>query len=550
MEVKTYGHQLNIFSRTTRVVQIFLLVLGFLRQLAAQRIDSTMSSESKQKELAQWSKQQLIRMGPTFIKLGQIISTRADLVPKIWVEEFSSLQDEVAPFSFEKAKEVIENELGKPIEELFFTIEIEPLKAASLGQIHLVTRLINDRAVTEVIKVQRPGVEELVRQDLSVLRSVVQHLVFFPRFTKEADLYGFLNELEKTFADELNYEVEAANTEEFRLLFADQSREILIPSVDFERSARRVLTLEYLPGTKISQFTGSSEEIQEAARILISAFLKQFVLYGVFHADPHPGNIAVRKDADGTIKIILYDFGMVGRLPDSMRDSILRIAANAFKGDAQGLIAECVNAGILTGRALNDPDVLAVFEKFISKLEKVSAETIGVLQQELFKASESGGVAFPRELTLVGRSLLSLEGDLKAFQKICPELKLSTVILTEATPLAAKLSDEPIDPIERSKHDVEKLRRTVFAALRKGRTFFEQIEKGNLQIPVTDVATAQAVRRLRFGAKGISAAILFGCFFVPALAEIERHPVLGLALLAVSVVFLERWYMAEQRLDS
>lgn len=543
----------NIFSRSKRVFQIFLLAYGFLRQRAAQAGNSSLSAEEKERQLAAWAKEQFIRLGPTFIKLGQIISTRADLFPRIWVEEFSTLQDKVDSFSFDEAKAVIEDELGAPLGELFLTIDQEPISTASLGQVHRARRRIGQEIVELVVKVQRPGVEELVRLDLSVLRSIVQHLFFFPRFTKEADLFGFLNELETTFFAELDYKIEAANTEEFRQMFPqdDASSGVIIPWIDYERSRKRVLTLQYMPGTKISKFTGSNEDVQEAAAILIKAFLKQFVTVGVFHADPHPGNIAVTK-IDGKVKVIFYDFGMVGRLSAGLRDSILLIAGNAIKGDAKGLVEECVRAGILSSSALEDQDVLGVFQRFTGNLDKVSAETIGVLQQQLFKASESGSVAFPRELTLVGRSLISIEGNLKALQTVYPELNLGSVISGETTALASRLLGEPLDPLERIQYDSEKLKRLGITLLKKGRALFDQIERGELQIAVKDVGTASAVRKLRFGAKSISAAILFATFFIPGilLLEMRRDFLAGLPLLAISIIFLERWYLAEKRLDN
>ncbi|MDX1989214.1 MAG: AarF/UbiB family protein [Candidatus Obscuribacter sp.] len=547
----TTSFGVNLFNRTRRVLQILLLVSRFFQKTAALRLDSSLNPEAKERDLARWAKAEFVKLGPTFIKLGQIISTRPDLFPRVWVDEFTTLQDRVSPFGFDLVKEVIEDELGRPAEELFLTIEEEPLAVASIGQIHRVTRKIGTEIRQEVIKVQRPGVEELVNLDLSVLRSIVQHLIFLPRFTKEADLYGFLDELVKTFSAELDYRVEAANTEEFRKMFEDPALAVIIPAVDYERSARRVLTLEFLPGTKLSKFTGTEEEIKETARILIAAFLKQFALEGTFHADPHPGNIAVRKNDSGKVEVILYDFGMIGRLSPAMRDSILRIAGAAFKGDTRTLVAECAGAGLLNPSTMNDPDILSVFENFIAKLDKVSAETIGILQQQLSKASESGGVTFPGELTLVGRALLSLEGDLRALQAVCPDLKLNRVILTETMPLAEKLLGEPLDPIERVKYDAEKLKRTAASILRKGTRLFEQIERGEFKFPVEDAATASAIRRLRFGAKSVSAAIIFAAFFIPSIYLLEggKDLLLGLPLFFTSIFFLEKWYLAERRMD-
>ncbi len=549
--------KVNFFSRTKRLAEILLVLFGFLRIFAALRMDSSTSDEETQRQLARWTKNRFITLGPTFIKLGQQISARSDLFPSVWVEEFSTLQDKVEPFSAEQAIQIIEEELGKPINEVFVTFNRDPLSTASIGQVHRAQCLDGHAIVENVVKVQRPGVAELVKLDLSVLRSIVQHLVLFPRLT--TDLFGFLRQMEKTFETELDYRLEAANTAQFLKIHRDDSG-ILIAPVDHDRSSKRVLTMRYLSGTKVSQFAGTDEEVVEVARILIAAFLKQFVVEGVFHADPHPGNIAVSDQ--GRVGVIMYDFGMVGRLSPKIRDALLRIAILAFTQDADGLIAECVKAGILNKRVLGDPDVRNVIARFIANLDNVSAESIGLLMQQLSNASESGGIEFPSELILVGRSLIAIEGLLKELQTLYPGLDLASLIQSEMLPLITKVSGEPSDVLERLGFDADRVKRALLVLFRASGRLFAQIEKGTLKISVKDDETAAAIRKLRFGFKSVSASVFSAVFFNQGIRVVDEvlleldgeyrlvlQGALGLSLLALAVVWLERWYKNQNRMD-
>lgn len=546
----------SFFARAKRLSTIFLVALGFLRVLLEQRLDSSTSDDAKQQQLAEWTKAKFIELGPFFIKLGQQVSTRPDLFPPAWVEVFATLQDRVAPFSGEDALEIVAQEIG-PVNELFVAFDLEPLATASLGQVHRAQCQSSGYIHEVVVKVQRPGVEYLVNLDLSVLRSIVQHLVLLPRL--KTDLFGFLRELEKTFETELDFRLEAANTDQFRAMFPADSG-ILIAEVDHDRSSRRVLTMQFLPGCKISQFSGTPEQVERVAQRVVGAFLKQILMEGCFHADPHPGNVAV--STDGKFNVILYDFGMVGRLSQQTRDALLKIAALAFINDAEGVVAESVKAGILDKKVLNNREVLLVIERFISDLGNVSAEQIGGLMQQLSNASESGGIKFPSELILLGRALVAVEGLLRQLQSVSPSLDLAAVIKSEIGPLGAQMLGQPSDPLGRIGYDSERLVRGLMALARLLAGVFAQIENGRVQISVKDAESAAALRKLRFGMKSVSSAVFSAVFFNQSIRILDEllqeidgghrllmRGALCLAVLSLAVVWLERWYKSQNMMD-
>ncbi len=536
-----------------------MVVSGLIRLLATQRFQVAVGqapeeSEAQQRrEAADWLRDRFGELGPPFIKLGQIISSRPDLFPTEWVESFASLQANVPAFSFDEVRQVVEEEFGKPIDQLFVSISKEPLATASIGQVHRVTVKVGDQLVDEVIKVQRPGIEQLIRTDLAIFRSIVQHLFFLPRLSQGQDLAGTIRELENSFDRELDFVVEANNTATFGRNFSDPQYRIVVPSVDWERTSRRVLALSYVPGTKISEFNGSRDEVEDILGILIPAFLKQFVEDGVFHADPHPGNVAITRNASGRLQVILYDFGMLGTLSPKTRQALFTIAGAAIRSDERALIRSLIEIGILSKDAANNPDIEQVFVDFLADLGKqpLSAESIALLRERLFNASDNGGIQVPGEFTLVGRALIPLEGLVRVLSNLAPGIDVSSAALPKALPLLSKILGEPIGLLERADYDGRRLARLLGITAQKGQRLFRQLEEGKLELPVKDSSTARAVRRLRFGAKSVSSAVIFVGFFIPgAFALIDGKWLPAVPLLGASAFFLERWFFGEKRMDS
>lgn len=266
--------------------------------------------KDRKRELAMWLREGLVKLGPTFIKIGQQFSTRVDVLSPEFIQELEKLQDSVPPFSSKKAVEIIEAGLGKPVNEVFDEFEMEPIAAASLGQVHIA----KVKGEQVVVKVQRPGLKELFDIDLKNVRVLAQWLQNVdPKSDGAArDWVAIYDECSRILYQEIDYRLEGKNADRFRENFQDTPW-IKVPKVLWEYSTSEVLTLEYVPGIKINR----AKELDKAgvdreilARRTVESYLQQLLTYGFFHADPHPGNIAV--DAVDGGRLIYYDFGMMG----------------------------------------------------------------------------------------------------------------------------------------------------------------------------------------------------------------------------------------------
>ncbi|WP_423744310.1 AarF/ABC1/UbiB kinase family protein (plasmid) [Haladaptatus sp. SPP-AMP-3] len=286
----------------------------------------------------------LLTLGPTFIKLGQLLSTRPDILPPEYVDELSKLQDEVPPAPWADAEQVIEAELG-PVEDHFDEFDTEAISGASLGQVYA-AQIDGERVA---VKVRRPGIEELVEADLRVIRWSLPLLMRFIGQARAFSLENLADEFGRTIREEMDYGREASMLTEIRENFADDP-DIAIPRVITSRSGSRVLTMEYLGGTKINRVDELDEEgldRHELAETLQRAYLQMIIQDGVFHADPHPGNLAVTDDG----RIIFYDFGMSGRVDEFIQRKIVDFYIAVANQDIEGILDALIEMGTLSPEA-------------------------------------------------------------------------------------------------------------------------------------------------------------------------------------------------------
>ncbi|MCD4800954.1 MAG: AarF/ABC1/UbiB kinase family protein [Methanococcoides sp.] len=260
----------------------------------------------------------LEELGPTYVKFGQLMSMRQDLIPKEYAEEFAKLQNEVPPFSFDEVERVVEEEFGKKIEEIFLSFDSSSIAAASIGQVHR-AKLLDGTEV--VVKVQRPGIRKVIRSDLDILYSMAG---FAEEHVEEAKLYSpveVVDEVYHSIHAEMDYTQEARNIERFRRNF-ENDPDIVIPNVYWEYSTRRVLTMEYIDGVKCDNFKTLEEMGLDRYKIAengTKAFMKQIFEDGFFHADMHSGNVLILEDG----RICLLDFGMVGSISNEMKNLLV-----------------------------------------------------------------------------------------------------------------------------------------------------------------------------------------------------------------------------------
>src|SRR5438105_13886664 len=319
-----------------------------------------------------------VKLGVLMIKLGQFLSSRPDLLPEKAIALLSSLQDEVPPAPFAHVVSVIESELGKPVEQVFSMLERKCTAAASLGQVH--KAILASTGETVAVKIQRPNIDQLVRMDLSALKFVIWVIMRFVNMNDFIDLMGVYYEFQRTIYEEIDYVGEAANAKRFKEMFKDDPM-IYIPRVYDEYVSTRVLVLEWIDGIKINDYAAldaAGINRLEVAKRTVCAYFYQFFEAGFFHADPHPGNILVKKGSAGDSPIITFvDFGMVGSLTKNMK-RLMKGGFLAFIArDARSLVDALSQIGFI-----GVDDNLASMERTLSlMIERYYGMTLGEVSE-------------------------------------------------------------------------------------------------------------------------------------------------------------------------
>ncbi len=377
-----------------------------------------------------------LELGVLMIKLGQFLSSRPDLLPEQAIAVLSSLQDEVPPAPFAHVVDVIESELGKPVEEVFSVLERKCTAAASLGQVH--KAILASTGETVAVKIQRPNSEQLVRQDLSTLKFVLWVITRFVDMNDVIDLMGVYHEFRRTIYEEIDYVREAANAKRFKALFEDDPL-IYIPRVYDEYVSRRVLVLEWIDGIKINDYPAldaAGINRLEVARRTVCAYFYQFFEAGFFHADPHPGNIFVKKGPTADEPIITFvDFGMVGsftkQMKRFMKDAFLAFIAR----DARSLVHALSQLGFIDKSAdlasIERAMSLLIQRYYGMTLGEVSELDIAEMVQDIAYLLYGQPCHIPAQFAFTGRAVGTLVG---VSTGLAPEFNFVEV----ATPYARK----------------------------------------------------------------------------------------------------------------
>ncbi len=366
----------------------------------------TSQQYDRYKELGRWLCQNLHNLGPTFIKIGQTLSTRADLLPLPAMLELAQLQEAVQAFPTSVAKETIRKELGKGPDELYASFNDVPLAAASLSQAYLAT-LKDGRQV--VVKVQRPELPKILAHDVQVLGAVADEVMKYPSLCRHTDWPAVVKEFTRTVFEEIDYIKEGRNADRFRHNFRNFD-DIYIPRIIWRLTGRRVLTIEYVPGanvTDVETLDALGIQREEITRAGANFYLSQLLEDGFFHADPHPGNIRIMSDG----RIGIFDFGMVGRLSPELKQHLINALLHTMKRDYTALIDDFVNMGFLAPSVDREalyldltPVIEARFKEGMTKVKfrKMLFDFSDVCFRHPFK--------LPSEFTFVMRALLTLEG--------------------------------------------------------------------------------------------------------------------------------------------
>jgi predicted unusual protein kinase regulating ubiquinone biosynthesis (AarF/ABC1/UbiB family) len=366
-------------------------------------------SDSKERQLERqgvWLKENLIGLGPTFIKIGQALGTRADLLPLAYIKELALLQDQVPPFPNTEAFARVESELGRTIPEAYAEFDSEPIASASLGQVY---RALLHTGEEVAVKVQRPNLREKVGFDIAVLARIVRRLSRYPSFSENADWEGMLREFRETISEEMDYAREGRNAERFRQNFREW-RPLRVPRIHWTHTTERVITMEFIRGTKVTDLDGlRARRISpvKVNRLLVRAYLKQLLEDGFFHADPHPGNLLVMD----TGHLAFFDFGMVGRITPDLQSKMIDSFFHVVGRDTEGLAQDLINLDFLKPGV--DPErirpvVEGLFRHYLNlKLGDVNFKE---LTYDLAEVMYEYPFRLPSNFTYIIRALMTLEG--------------------------------------------------------------------------------------------------------------------------------------------
>ncbi|MCQ6561737.1 ABC1 kinase family protein [Paenibacillus mendelii] len=388
----------------------------------------------------------LEELGPTFVKLGQIASTRPDLIPPSILSELEHLQDNVPPFSYREVSGILEKELGLPVKDLFLQFSEAPLAAASIGQVHHAV-LMDGTAVA--VKVQRPGIQTLIETDLDILTDWARLAEHRLEWARNYRLRDVVEELGQALRRELDYTAEARNAERFGNQRA-RLKDVRVPAIYWDYSTNRILTMEYLEGIKLSdheQLDRAGLDRKLLAERFATTILHQILVEGLFHGDPHPGNVLAHEDGG----LVLLDFGMVGRLTPGMKKNFASFVIALRNQSTKGVIRAISNMGVVpedVNKELLHADVDELREKYYQvPLNQIS---MGEAVRDLFSVALRHRIRIPTELTLLGKALLTMEGVVTALD---PAFSVFDV----AEPFGTKLLLKRLSPIQMLKSWLEDL---------------------------------------------------------------------------------------------
>ncbi|MEG3437805.1 AarF/ABC1/UbiB kinase family protein [Pannus brasiliensis CCIBt3594] len=485
----------------------------------------------RRKKQAAWIRESLLELGPTFIKVGQLFSTRADLFPAEYVEELSKLQDQVPAFTYEQVCKIIETDFGKPLHELFNSFDPIPLAAASLGQVHK-ARLNTGEEV--VAKIQRPGLKKLFTIDLAILKKISQYFQNHPKWGKGRDWIGIYDECCRILWEETDYLNEGRNADTFRRNFRGEDW-VKVPRVYWRYTSPRVLTLEYLPGIKISHYEAleaAGLDRKLLARLGARAYLQQLLNDGFFHADPHPGNIAVNSDGS----LIFYDFGMMGQIKTNVREKLMQTLFGIAQKDADRVVTSLIDLGALTptgDMGAVRRSIQYMLDNFMDK--PFEEQSVAAISDDLYDIAYDQPFRFPATFTFVMRAFSTLEGVGKGLD---PEFNFMEVAQPFALQLMSDMTGNNgssiFDEIGRQAAQVGS---TALGLPRRIDDTIEKLERGDIRVRVRSSESDRLLRRLGSIQMGTNYTVLIGALLVSAtLLFVNGFLPIALGVLALALL--------------
>ncbi|KAF5480770.1 hypothetical protein F2P56_001486 [Juglans regia] len=534
------------YSTIQRTLEIWGFVLTFIfkawlnNQKFSYRGGMTEKKKaSRRKALAKWLKESILRLGPTFIKIGQQFSTRVDILAQEYVDQLSELQDQVPPFPSKTALSIVEEQLGAPLNDIFDRFDYEPIAAASLGQVHR-ARLKGEEVV---VKVQRPGLKDLFDIDLKNLRVIAEYLQKVDPKSDGAkrDWVAIYDECASVLYQEIDYTKEAANAELFASNFKNMEY-VKVPSIFWEYTTPQVLTMEYVPGIKINKIKALDQlgvDRQRLGRYAVESYLEQILSHGFFHADPHPGNIAV-DDVNGG-RLIFYDFGMMGSISKNIREGLLETFYGVYEKNPDKVLQAMIQMGVLvpTGdmtavrrtaqfflnsfeerlAAQRKERELATiepgFKKPLSKEERVmkKKQRLAAIGEDLLAIAADQPFRFPATFTFVVRAFSVLDGIGKGLD---PRFDITEIAKPYALELL-KFKEAGVEVILKDiRKRLDRQSRAFYNLFRQAdrveklAEIIQRLEQGDLKLRVRTLESERAFQRVAAVQRTVGNAVAAG----------------------------------------
>ena len=474
-------------------------------------------------------------LGPTYVKIGQIMSSRVDMLPESYCQELTKLRQNVKELDPEIAKAVIEQETGKKIDEIFREFRDKPLGSASIGQAHYGVLKDGTQVVT---KVQRPLIAEMMRKDFVLLKKLSKTLDLVAETDEDGetekmvDLYEVIDELEKVTEEELDFRVEAENTRFFKENCIEDEEKISCPSVIDELTTERIFTMTYVDGYSISKrerFIEEGYDVDEVGTIIVDNYLHQVLDVGTFHADPHQGNIMISNG-----KPVWIDFGMIGRVTDNDINTIQTLILSLIDMDLDGLVNGICALGAAspkTNRAKLIEDAEILMNKYMSVTNLDELDTSALLE-EIMDIASKHHISLPGKLTMLVRSVATIEGVLEEF---CPKLNLFTLLTDRFMERAKKNFNLKAELTAGGKEALAMSKKAIKIPVLASdalNTFVKGRTKMTLEVTGYDELIKKGAKTIKTLVLAIFACILFIGSCILCTADVEPKTANGMPLIA------------------